>query len=279
MVEGGVARHEPLVGLLTDFGWGVYSGVLRALARCLGVEPVDLDHSVPSFNPLAGAYVLENTLPWLPPGSGVAAVVDPGVGSPRRALLIVTRRYYIAAPDNGVAYPAAAADGIAAVYELDAGRVHGEASRLARCPGPPGGWVVSSTFHGRDLFLPAAALAARGVEPSRLGREVDADSLVRVSLEWREPAGGCFRLRVVYVDSFGNVALSTRTEPPWPRLEARGPRGAMAAVGGRTFSDAPPGGGVAYRNSFGYLELAVNQGSASERLGAQPGDTVTLCPA
>lgn len=264
----------PVVGLLTDFGWGVYDGVLRALARCLSVEPVDLDHSVPSFSPLAGAYALLNTMFWLPPQSGVAVVVDPGVGSRRRALLLVTRRYYVAAPDNGVAYPAAEADGIAEAYSLDPGRVLSEAR--ARCGGPPWGWRLSATFHGRDLFLPAAALASLGVEPSRLGIEVDVETLARLELEWSERGSWGVKFRVVYVDRFGNVALSTREELEWPEALARSARGALRVKRGRTFSDVAPGEGVSYINSFGFLEIAVNQGSAAEVLGVKPGDTLEL---
>ncbi|MEB3851529.1 MAG: SAM-dependent chlorinase/fluorinase [Desulfurococcales archaeon] len=273
------SRGSALVGLLTDFGWGVYSGVLRALARCLGVEPVDLDHAVPSFSPLPAAYVLENTLPWLPSGSGAAAVVDPGVGSPRRAVLVETRHYHIAAPDNGVAYPAAVADGVRAAYALDPARVLGEAARAMRCPGPRGGWRLSSTFHGRDVFLPAAALAALGVEPGRLGVEVDPEGLARLELEWARETRRGLEVRVVYVDKFGNVALSTRRPPAGGRLtvETRAGR-RLEAVVGSTFSDAPPGGGVVYVNSFGYLEVAVNLGSAARALQVRPGDTVELVP-
>ena len=274
-----MAPASPLVGLLTDFGWSVYSGVLRALARCLGVEPVDLDHSVPSFNPLPGAYVLAHTIYWLPPDSGVAAVVDPGVGSPRRPLLLVTRHYYIAAPDNGLAYPAASADGLQAAYELDPERVLSEATRQMSCPGPREGWRVSNTFHGRDLFLPAAALAASGVEPQRLGREIDVESIEKLDLGWSRRRGEGVEYRVVYVDKFGNVALSVRRSPEWVRVIVRGPGGTLEAIVGKTFSDAPPGAGIVYINSFGFLEVAVNRGSAASRLGVEPGETVTLEPA
>jgi S-adenosylmethionine hydrolase len=266
----------PVVGLLTDFGWGVYDGVLRALAKCLGVDPVDLDHSVPSFSPLAGAYALLNTVFWLPPHSGVAVVVDPGVGSRRRALLLVTRSYYIAAPDNGVAYPAAEADGLTEAYSLDPERVLREAR--ARCRGPPWGWGLSATFHGRDLFLPAAALASLGIEPSRLGVEVDAEAITRLELEWSEPAPSGVRLRVVYIDRFGNIALSTRRELEWPEAVARSTRGVLTVKRGRTFSDVAPGEGVLYINSFGFLEIAVNQGSAASILGVEPGDVLELTP-
>ncbi|MEB2836778.1 MAG: SAM-dependent chlorinase/fluorinase [Desulfurococcales archaeon] len=264
-----------LVGLVTDFGWGVYDGVLRALARCLGVDAVDIDHSVPSFSPLAGAYVLYNTIFWLPRGSGVAVVVDPGVGSRRRALLIAGRRYFISAPDNGVAYPAALEDGIEAAYALDPERVLREARR--QCEGPPWGWRLSATFHGRDVFLPAAALAVSGVEPSRLGVEVDAEELTKLSLEYSRPHPEGEELLVLYVDSFGNVALSTRKLPAGDALLS-GPRGDLRARRARTFSDVPPGEGLLYINSFGFLEAAVNQGSAAEKLGVSPGDRILVRP-
>ena len=265
-----------VVGILTDFGWGVYAGILRALGKCLGVDVVDIDHDVPSFSVVAGAYLLYNSVFWLPRGSGVAAVIDPGVGSSRRALLVVTKHYFIAAPDNGVAAPAAEEDGVVAVYRLDEARVIAESRK--RCQGPPSGWRLSSTFHGRDVFLPAAALAALGVEPSRLGFEIDPDSVASLSLEWSEERGEKLIYKVLYIDKFGNIALSSREKPPAPRYLVSTPYGELVASTARTFSDVSEGEGVIYLNSFGFLEVAINKGNASKKLGVRVGDEVTLTP-
>lgn len=268
-----------VVGLVTDFGESPYSGIIRAAARCLGAEPVDLDHSVPSFNVLAGAYVTLAAYKWLPSGSGLAVVVDPGVGGPRRPVLVETRNYYMVGPDNGVLYPAAVDDGVRGVYVLDPARVRGEARARARCPGFGPSWTLSNTFHGRDLFTPAAALASLGVDPERLGSPTDPASLAVVEVEWSEPApGGGERLRVVYIDKFGNVALSRRGPPPRGAVvEVLSPTGVrVEARAGETFSSVPRGAPVAYENSFGFLEVAVNQGDAARLLGVKTGDLVVV---
>ncbi|GAB6148665.1 SAM hydrolase/SAM-dependent halogenase family protein [Stetteria hydrogenophila] len=267
-----------LVGFVTDFGEGPYAGALRAVVKCLGAEPVDLDHSVPSFSVIAGAYVTFSLYKWLPPGSAVVAVVDPGVGGPRRPLLVETRNYYLVGPDNGVLYPAAADDGVSRVYILDPDRVASLVRERARCPGFHRGWRVSNTFHGRDVFTPAAALAATGVEPSRLGDEADPESVEKLEVVWEREVRGRLTVKVVYVDRFGNVALSTRRMlPEGAEVEVTDLRGhAWRVRVGRTFSDVREGMMVMYLNSFGFLEIAVNKGSAAERLHAKPGDRLSL---
>ncbi len=272
------AQPSELVGLITDFGDSPYTGIIRAVARCLGAEPVDLDHSVPNFSIAEGAYVTLSTYKWLPEGSSISVVVDPGVGGPRRPVLIETRHYYFVGPDNGVLYPAAAEDGVSRVYVLDAERVAGLVRERARCPGFLEGWRVSHTFHGRDLFTPAAALVATGVEPSSLGSEADPDSLVKLDVVWEKESEDRVTVKVVYIDKFGNVALSTRRPiPEGAEVEIVTGRGySWRALAGRTFSDVEEGKLVIYENSFGFIEIAVNKGSAADLLKVKPGDTLIL---
>ncbi len=271
-------KTSGIVGLITDFGDSPYTGIIRAVARCLGAEPVDLDHSIPNFSITEGAYVTLSTYKWLPKGSSLSVVVDPGVGGPRRPVLVETRNYYFAGPDNGVLYPAAVEDGVSRVYVLDPDRVAGIVRERARCPGFLEGWRVSHTFHGRDLFTPAAALVATGEEPSRLGVEVDPDSLVALNVVWEKESEDRVTVKVVYIDKFGNVALSTRRAlPEGAEVEIVTGRGySWRAMAGRTFSDVDEGKLVLYENSFGFLEIAVNKGSAAELLKVKPGDTLIL---
>ncbi len=267
------------IGLVTDFGDSVYDGIVEAVVTSIDPEArlIRLEGRVPPFSVLAGSYVTYSSYRWLPQGSALVVVVDPGVGTSRRAILVETRSYHMVAPDNGVIYESALEDGVRAVYELDPAAVRREASRYV---GAFRAVPISSTFHGRDVFAPAAALVLRGVPPSSLGRPVPPGSLVRLRLREVRRGGPRAALRAVFVDRFGNVALSaTPRDLPLRRGSlvrlTRGEVSVTARVS-RTFGDVRPGEWVIYENSFGFWEVAVNQGSASSALGAGVGDVVEL---
>ncbi|MGC9072259.1 MAG: SAM hydrolase/SAM-dependent halogenase family protein [Acidilobus sp.] len=267
------------LGLITDFGNSVYDGIVEAVIRSIDpeVSVVRLEDNVPPFSVLAGSYVAYSSYRWLPPRSALVVVVDPGVGTRRRAVIVETRNYHMVAPDNGVIYEAAVEDGIRGVYAIDIGSVRKEASKFVRAflSAP-----VSSTFHGRDLFAPAAALLLRGVDPDELGTPTPTQSLTAMRLRYRRGDGGRLQLRVVFVDRFGNLALSATgsdlalKEGSLVRVAAGGR--SFLARRARTFGDVRAGEWVLYLNSFGFWELAVNQGNASAALGAGIGDEVLL---
>ena len=252
----------PLFTLTTDYGAGSgYPAQLKGvlLAAFPDARIVDVSHEVPAYDVLAGALLLEACLPWLPPGAIHLAVVDPGVGTPRRALCAVDaegRRFV--APDNGLLTPF-----------LGAGtRVHALA---------PGGALAaprSATFHGRDLFAPAAVLLARGEDPSALGPGVDDPVL----LPWPTAiaAGGEVLGETLAADWFGNVVTSIREG------DLAGRRVARAEVDGRparwvsTFGEGRPGELLALVGSGGRVELAVREGSAAALLGRVRGSAVRV---
>jgi S-adenosylmethionine hydrolase len=218
---------------------------------------------------LQGALVLANALPYMPVGVHLA-VVDPGVGGGRRALALRDGegRLHVG-PDNGLLLPAADRfGGVAAAHEL-------ANSEYSLQP-------VSRTFHGRDLFAPAAAHLAAGVPLEELGPPIDRDQLVRVEIP--EPEVGQNRVRVVAlaVDRFGNVALNLRREQLEQELAAgtrvelacRGER--FYAVSARTFADAPRGSLILYEDSYGSLALAVSRGSAAKLLRVEEGSEIVL---
>ena len=255
---------------ISDFGWSdPYAGIVRGVIDLVSggrVKVVDLTHDVPSFNILAGAYVLYTSYRYFRPGTVFLVVVDPGVGTRRRAIAIVTRNYYFVGPDNGVLYPAANEDGIESVYSIT-----NEAIYLK---------PVSMGFHGRDIFAPAATLLALGVDPEVLGEKVDKDDLVKLSL--REQCNeDLVEAKVVYIDHFGNVALGL--EPGCVErlcregsVEVEAPAGIFEARCLPVFSHGRPGELVFYLNSLGFPELAVNLGSAAAKLSVQIGDRVKL---
>jgi S-adenosylmethionine hydrolase len=222
-----------------------------------------------------GARLLTRVAP-LGPVAVHLAVIDPGVGTSRRPLLLRTRRGdCLVGPDNGLLVPAAAAlGGVEEAWELDPPRVRGRAGLR------PG---VSRTFHGRDVFAPAAALVARGEDPASLGDPAEPLSLVMPTepLLLVEPT--VVRTEVIEVDGFGNVGLSlpmsalpfvggdlsveveeAETEPPW--------RARRVA----TFAELEPGVLGIMGDSWGQASLILNGASAAELLGAAPGDVVRL---
>jgi S-adenosyl-L-methionine hydrolase (adenosine-forming) len=262
-----------VITFLTDFGLqddfvGTCHGVIATIAPDARV--IDITHGIRPGHVLQGALVLANTLAYMPAGVHLA-VVDPGVGSGRRALVLRDQegRLYVG-PDNGLLLPAAESfGGVAAAHEL----TNAEYSLQP----------VSRTFHGRDLFSPAAAHLAAGVALEQLGPSVDLDELVRI--EMPQPEVGQNRIRAVAlgVDRFGNVALNLRRDQleraalaPGTRVELtrRGER--FYAVFARTFADAPRGSLILYEDSYGSLALAVSRGSAALLLRIEEGGEIVV---
>jgi len=274
-------RH---VALVTDFGDSPYTGILRAVAK--SIEPnlpvIDICHCVQNFNVLAGAYVVYNTYRWTPKETVMTVVVDPGVGSSRPALAVRAGDYFFVGPDNGVLYPAIAKEGFLNGVSLDPETVVSLASKYFQGKLPGKTWQISDTFHGRDVFTPAAALIAIGHSLDELGTPVSLSDLKKLSLEYVERTEDGYRLKVVYIDKYGNVALSaTRGAVPlrqWQNVAITTKDGTYRATVGRKFSDVTPGELVLYINSFGFLEIAANLGSAARVLGVSVGDKIVITP-
>lgn len=258
------------VSFTTDYGTAdgfvaICKGVLATLAP--DVTVIDVSHQVPPQDVRRGAAVLAQAVPWLPPAVHLA-VVDPGVGTDRRGVAIVTPRGVLVGPDNGLLVPAAGVlGGATAAYALTE-----PAYQLPE---------VSRTFHGRDVFTPVAAHLCRGVEPARLGPAVPPDQLHRLPAPRVDVTTGELRAEVLSVDTFGNVQLAA-TAADLAATDLRTPVmvriGGMArtATVGRTFADAAPDGLVLLVDSAGQLALAVNRGSAAAELSARAGDVVTV---
>lgn len=263
------------ITFLTDFGLeddfvGTCHGVMKRIAP--DAQIVDITHGIKPGRILQGALVLANTLAYMPAGVHLA-VVDPGVGSSRRPLVLEDaegRRYV--GPDNGLLLPAADRfGGVAAAHELA-----NPAYALER---------VSRTFHGRDLFSPAAAHLAAGVPIAELGPPIDPDELVRLEVPELEVDGAEIHATVLAVDRFGNVSLNLTREQleeaevvPGTRVElARGTE-RWFAIAARTFGDAPTGELILYEDSYRNVAVAVSRGSAAELLGVDEGSRLTLMP-
>jgi hypothetical protein len=256
-----------IITLTTDFGLRD-SYVAEMKAVILGLAPavhlVDVTHDVDPQQVAEGALVLEAAAPFFPPGTIHVAVIDPGVGTARRGLVVAAADQLFVGPDNGLFTPVFARGGWTA-FEL--------AAPEYRRP------VVSRTFHGRDVFAPAAAHLTLGVRPDRFGPPVSDP----VRLPWAEPrpvAGGVAG-SVIHIDRFGNLVTSIDAG----RVEAvaAGRSGAgTVRIAGRalplvsTYADLPPGRAGAIVGSRNRLEVVVRDGSAAVRLRARRGTPVVL---
>ena len=259
-------RPSGVVTLTTDFGQrdafvGVMKGVLLGIHP--SVAPVDLTHEVAPQDVRAAAFHLRHAWRYFPRGSVHVAVVDPGVGSQRAILLALEDGHAFLAPDNGLLSGVLGPD--AEVRALDVAAV--------ALPEP------SRTFHGRDVFAPAAGRLARGDAPSSLA--TGAAQWQR--LEWPAAValpGGGFEAPVELLDRFGNAITALKGE----ELAAGSARGWTARVRGRaiplcgTYAEVEPGEALALLDSCGRWEIAVRDGDAGRRLGLAAGDRVQFQP-
>ena len=157
-----------------------------------------------------------------------------------------------------------------------------EASQLFRGKLPGKTWQVSNTFHGRDVFAPAAALIALGRKLDTLGDPISIADMKKTSLDYLERTEEGYKLKVVYIDKYGNVALSAQKGAiplrQWQNVAITTKDGTFRATVGRKFSDVSPGELILYVNSFGFLEIAANMASAAKVLGVNLGDKVVITP-
>jgi hypothetical protein len=261
------------ITFLSDFGLrddfvGVCHGVIKQIAP--EAEIIDITHGIPPRSVREGALVLANTIPYMPQGVHLA-VVDPGVGGARRALALRDGggRLFVG-PDNGLLVPAAdRGGGIAHAHELT--------NPEYALPN------VSRTFHGRDLFAPAAAHLALGVALADLGPPVDPETLVQPDLPEPEVRQSRLRATILYVDSFGNIQLNLSREHleqigilPGTTVELAIGTERYYAVAARTFGDARSGDIILYEDSYRNVAIAINGGDAGAMIGARPGQDVRI---
>jgi S-adenosylmethionine hydrolase len=264
------------ITFLSDYGHeddfvGVCHGVIQRIAP--GAVVIDIAHALPPHDTRTAALILRNTLRYMPQGVHLA-IVDPGVGTERRAVALrsVDGRLYVG-PDNGLLSPA---------FEQSGGVE--TAVDLSDCPYrlEP----FSATFHGRDLFAPVAAALALGTELEEIGEPFPPGELARIELPAVAVLDGELSARALYVDRFGNIQLNATAADmraaglePGTRLRigARGTPHEANYV--RTFADAPWRALLVYVDSYEAITLAVNGGSAAAALSLTAGSSVTLSQA
>lgn len=262
-----------MITFLSDFGLeddfvGTCHGVIKRIAP--DVDVIDVTHGIAPQSILQGALVLANTLPFMPEGVHVA-VVDPEVGTPRRALVLRTRDgRLLVGPDNGLLLPAAErVGGIEAAYEI---------TNRSYALEP-----VSPTFHGRDVFSPAAAHLSLGLDPAELGDAVAIEGLARLEIPQAEIGERRVRATCLYVDRFGNIQLNLNAEQieplgivPGRRIEVELALDRFYALAARTFADNRPGEIVLYQDAYQNIALAISRGNAAQTFGVKAGTEVRL---
>lgn len=260
--------RSPIITLTTDFGQrdhyvGTMKGVM--LGICPTAVLVDISHDIAPFSILAGAYAIDQASPYFPSGTVHLVVVDPGVGTARKPLLVQASEQFFIAPDNGVLSLILTRDPQAAVYEIANPGMQLE--------------TISATFHGRDVFAPAAAaLAASKFDPRDAGPRVF-DPVLLAAMHPQLQEDGRWQGNVISVDRFGNVITNFPaadfTLEPGSRFTLKA--GSAAVTLFRTaFGDAPAGVCFAYRGSSGMLEIAIDRENAAERIGLRAGDRLSL---
>jgi S-adenosyl-L-methionine hydrolase (adenosine-forming) len=262
-----------IISFITDFGTrDEYVGLMKAVI--LGIDPaaviVDVSHSIEPQDVAQAAFMVESACRHFPDGSLHLVVVDPGVGADRAILYLEADRQRFLAPDNGVLSLV-----MAPGREVRLRRV--EATRWQRP-------VVSPTFHGRDIMAPAAGHLSGGMDARELGPETDAAGVVHLDgLRAGPGADGALLGRVIHVDRFGNLITNIDAMAVQQLETIQRGRSLSVAVGGhaitgivRTYADAEAGRPLALIGSRGYLEVAVNAGSAQELINARRGDPVRV---
>ena len=269
---------RPTISFMTDYGLrDGFVGICHAVIAggCPEARVIDLTHEVPRHDIRSGALLLRSSIEFLAADAVHLAVVDPGVGTARRAIAIRTRRRArFVGPDNGLLAPAAAlAGGVAEA--VDIGR-----SPVALQP-------ISATFHGRDVFAPVAAALAGGRRLLDIGEAADPASLTALALTRASADGDELVAHVQYIDQFGNVQLDAEPREllplqSWPRLAVSSDAWDLPAQGlrhGVTFGDVEAGELLLYEDAHRRPAIAVNRGSAAERLGVAVGDELRIAPA
>ena len=257
---------KPILTLTTDFGLSDhYVGVLKGViwSICPDARIADISHEVAAFDVTEGAYTIAQAWRWFPRKTVHVVVVDPGVGTARRPILMEAGGHYFIAPDNGV---------LSMIYAREKHKI-----RLVSAPRyflKP----VSQTFHGRDVFAPVAAHLAAGVPPARMGRPID--DYLRPSFDKPQQSGKrTWNGIVLKIDRFGNIVTNFHAAD-FPGLDRRDflftVGGRQVGVLARNYAECGPGELFAIVGSSGYIEISVGQASAAKLAGCQSGGPVEL---
>ncbi len=262
--------QQRIVTLLSDFGLkDFYVSEMKAviLSKCPQATIIDITHQITQFNVRVGAFQLACATPYFPKGTVHVAVVDPGVGTKRRPIVVETAHGHLVGPDNGLLILAALKEGLRHVYIIENPRF-----MLPR---------ISNTFHGRDIFAPAAAHLAGGRAAAEFGDEVEDYEVP----DFAEPRleEGVISGEILHVDRFGNI-ITNISSGYLSKLSVHENASLKASIGNETtllrffstYGSVPIGGSLAIVGSHDFLEISVNQGNAAKLFNVRSGEPISI---
>ncbi len=261
---------RPIISLLSDFGFkDPYVAEMKAviLSICRDALIIDISHEIEKFNVQMGAFILAQAAPYFPKGTIHVAVVDPGVGTERRPIIVETERNLYVGPDNGLLILAAQNEGIKCIREITNPKY-----MLKK---------VSRTFHGRDIFSPAAAYLAKGAKPSEFGPVIE--DPVKPSFSVPEIRKETIIGEVIHIDEFGNL-ITNISEENLKEFRISEGKNLHIQLGDRrlilklcsSYDEAPRNAPLSIIGGTGFLEISVNRGNASKILDAKIGTPIIL---
>jgi S-adenosylmethionine hydrolase len=257
-----------MITLTTDFGLkDPYVAEMKGVILTINpkAQIIDLSHGVDKFNVRTGAFILASAVRYFPSGTIHVAVVDPGVGTKRRAILVQTKKDFFVGPDNGILILAAQNQIIEHIYQLSNSKFLSS--------------QVSTTFHGRDVFAPAAAYLDLGTEPSEFGSEIY--DVMTPDFTIMKYNHGIFMGEILYLDSFGNIITNIISEEILKakavNIELHNVTLNLSFV--KNYTQAKPSEPIALIGSHGFVEIALNQSSAAKKLHVQIGDKIKITAA
>ncbi|MCS7192069.1 MAG: SAM-dependent chlorinase/fluorinase [Armatimonadetes bacterium] len=262
----------PIIALLTDFGvQDIYVGVMKGVIWkiCPDAQIADLTHEILPQDITAGALALWGAFSFFPQGTVFCAVVDPGVGTKRRAIAVQTRYHFFVGPDNGLLWWAISENDVIKVVELK--------NSSYFLPN------ISSTFHGRDIFAPVSAYIAKGTSIDEFGPEISVDELVKLPPLRASFGSQTVVAQVIHIDRFGNAITNLRRKDFEAWLRDAVCHQWFATIKGKSFeslnrsyAEVSEGETLLLFNSYDLLEIAVNRGNAAQLLGIHKGDQLEV---
>ena len=254
-----------MITLTSDFGLkDPYVGEMKGVILTLNPKAtiIDITHDIEKFNIRMAAFALASAVPYFPKDTVHLAVVDPGVGTERRAILIQTKRAYFVGPDNGILMLAAQSQGIESIIELS--------NPNLMLPHP------FNSFHGRDIFAPTAAYADKGVKISEFGQEIKNPAAPNFSEA--QQINGALISEIIYIDGFGNIVtnITEKNMVNSKIVNLRFPEVSIKVKFGKTYADAELNKPIILVGSSGFVEIAINQGNAANKFNAKIGDKITV---
>lgn len=253
-----------IITLTTDFGsQDGYVGAVKGVILSINpkAEIIDISHQIPAHNVLAGAFCLFNSGSFFPEGTIHVAVVDPGVGGKRKAILIQTERYFLIGPDNGIFSLFLRTEKIKRMVSVTNPKYF-----LGK---------VSATFQGRDIFAPVAAYLSLGIEPKEFGLTLP--EIARLSLPGIEKRRGGIIGQIIHIDNFGNLVSNVKAQElnEFKIMKIKVRKRTIPQLS-RTFSEVKKGELLAYIGSSGFFEIGIREGNARLELDAKMGDQIEI---